>query len=201
MNKVITIGREFGSGGRELARKLAEALNIEYYDKEIIEEISKRTELSEKYVHQIIEHDPHALFPITVGHTFAYLHHHGIERQQAVYQEQCAVIKEMAEKSSCIIVGRCADYILREYNPLKLFVYSDMEHKIERCKVRADISEHFTDKELAKHIKDVDKCRAKYYRFYTGKEWGDKLNYDLCINTATMDLDEVVKMLVKMIKD
>ena len=200
MNKIITIGREFGSGGRELGRKLAELLGIEYYDKEIIEEISKRTELSEKYVHQIVENDPHALFPITVGHTFAYIHHHGIEHQHAVYREQCEVLKDMAEKSSCVIVGRCADYILKDYNPLKLFVYSNMEHKVERCKSMADISEHFTDKQLEKHIKEVDKSRARYYRFYTGKEWGDKLNYDICINTATTNIDRVVTLLAKMIK-
>jgi len=201
MNKIITIGREFGSGGRELARKLAELLGFEYYDKEIVEEISKRTELSEKYVHQIVEHDPHALFPITVGHTFAYLHHYGIERQHHVYSEQCEVIKSMADKSDCIIVGRCADYILKDYNPLKIFVYSDIEHKVARCKSRADISEHFTDKQLVRHIKAVDKNRARYYRYYTGKEWGDKLSYDVCINTATMSIDDAAKMLVKIIKD
>ena len=201
MNKIITIGREFGSGGRELAHKLAEKLGFEYYDREIVEEIAKRTELSEKYVQQVIEHDPHNQFPITVGHTFAYLHHYGIERQQAVYREQCEVIKNMAETSNCIIVGRCADYILKDYNPLKIFVYSDVEHKLKRCKERADVSEHFTDKQLKKHIKSIDKNRARYYRFYTGKEWGDKLNYDICINTATMNLDDVVQILSKMLKD
>ncbi|MBR2871325.1 MAG: cytidylate kinase-like family protein [Clostridia bacterium] len=201
MNKVITIGREFGSGGRELALKLSEALGYEYYDREIIEEISKRTELSEKYVQQVVEHDPHSHFPITVGHTFSYLHHYGIERQQAVYREQCEVIKKMADTSNCIIVGRCADYILKDYNPLKLFVYSDIDHKIKRCKERADVCEHYTDKQLKKYIKEVDKNRARYYRFYTGNEWGDKLNYDICINMATTDIDKVVAMLVKMLKD
>ena len=201
MNKVITIGREFGSGGRELGRKLAEALGIEYYDREIIEEIAKRTELSEKYVQQVVEHDPHSLFPITVGHTFAYLHHYGIERQHAVYREQCEVLKSMAEKSDCVIVGRCGDFILREYNPLKIFVYSEVDHKVARCKSRADISEHFTDKQLKKHIKSVDKSRARYYSFYTGQTWGDKLNYDVCINTANLSIDDAVKMLVKMVKE
>ncbi len=201
MNKVITIGREFGSGGRELAVKLSEALGYEYYDREIIEEIAKRTELSEKYVQQVIEHDPHSYFPITVGHTFSYIHQYGIERQHAVYREQCEVLKQMAEASNCIIVGRCADFILKDYKPLRIFVYSNMEQKIKRCKERANVEEHFTDKQLKKQIKSIDKNRARYYRFYTGIEWGDKLNYDICINTATMDLDDVVKMLVKMLKD
>ena len=201
MNKIITIGREFGSGGRELARRLAELLGYEYYDKEIVEEISKRTELSEKFVHDVLEHDPHSLYPITVGHTFAYLHHYGIERQQNVYREQTEVIKSMADKSDCIIVGRCADHILKEYNPLKVFVYSALDNKVERCKSRSDVSEHFTDKQLKRHIKAVDKNRAKYYRFYTGKKWGDKLNYDICINTATMSIEDAAQMLVKIIKN
>ncbi len=201
MNKIITIGREFGSGGRELALKLSEALGYDYYDREIIEEIAKRTELSEKYVQQVLEHDPHHHLPITVGHTFAYLHHYGIERQHAVYREQSEVIKQMAENGNCIIVGRCADFILREQNPLRIFVYSDIDHKVNRCKERADVKEHFTDKQLKKHIKAIDKNRARYYKFYTGNEWGDKLNYDICINTATMNLDDVVEMLVKMLKD
>lgn len=201
MNKIITIGREFGSGGRELARKLAELLGFEYYDREIVEEISKRTELSEKFVHDVLENDPHSLFPITVGHTFAYLHHYGIERQQNIYREQTEVIKSMADKSDCIIVGRCADHILKEYNPLKIFVYSDIDHKVERCKSRSDVGEHFTDKQLKRHIKAVDRNRAKYYKFYTGKAWGEKLNYDICINTATMSIEDAAEMLVKIIKE
>ena len=201
MHKIITIGREFGSGGREFGRRLAEELGYEYYDKEIITEISKRTELSEKFVQQVIENDPHSLYPITIGHTFAYMSTHGIERQQAIFREQCQVLKEMAEKSNCIIVGRCADYILKEYKPFKIFVYSSLESKLARCKSRADVKEHFTDKQFIKHIKIVDKNRASYYRFFTGQEWGNKLNYDLCINTTNADIKKLINPLAKMFKD
>lgn len=200
MNTIITVGREFGSGGRELARRLAEELGFEYYDKEIITEISKRTELSEKYVQQVLEHDPHTLFPITIGHTFAYIHNYGIERQQSVYRVQSEVIREMAEKSNCVIVGRCADFILKKFNPYKIFVYSDLNKKVARCKSRADVSEHFTDKQLKKHIKAVDKHRARYYRFYTGLDWGNKLNYDICINTSNTEVEAIIPMLAKMFK-
>lgn len=198
MNKIITIGREFGSGGREFGRRLAQELGYEYYDKEIVTEISKRTELSEKFVQQVIENDPHNLYPITVGHTFAYVHSHGIERQQAIFREQCEVIKSMAEKSNCVIVGRCADYILKDYSPFKIFVYADMESKLIRCKKSGDASEHFTDKQLKKHIKQVDKNRSRYYKFFTGAEWSDKLNYDLCINTTNADLDKLVHSVSKL---
>lgn len=201
MNKIITIGREFGSGGRELGRMLAQELGFEYYDKEIITEISKRTELSEKFVQQVIENDPHSLYPITIGHTFAYVHSHGIERQQAIFREQCEVLKSMAEKSDCVIVGRCADYILKGYQPYKIFVYADIDSKLERCKKRSDVQEHFTDKQLKRHIKQVDRNRAKYYRFFTGLEWGDKLNYDICLNTTNADMEKVVKSISKLFKD
>ena len=200
MNKIITIGREFGSGGRELGRRLAEELGFEYYDKEIVTEISKHTELSEKYVQQVIESDPHTLFPITVGHTFSFSQNYGIERQQTIYREQCNVIKTMAEKSNCVIVGRCADYILKEFNPFKIFVYSNMEDKVKRCKERGDSKEHFSTRQLIRHIKGVDKSRSRYYSFYTGQTWGDKKIYDICVNTSTMDMERIIPMLSKMFK-
>ena len=133
MNKIITIGREFGSGGRELGRRLAEELGFEYYDKEIVTEISKHTSLSEEYVKHVVENAPHALFPITVGRSFSYADDYSIKQIQTVYAAKDEIIKELAEKSNCIIVGRCADYILKDYNPYKIFVYADLESKIKRC--------------------------------------------------------------------
>ena len=109
MNRIITIGREFGSGGRELGKRLAELLNIAYYDKEIIEEIAKRTQLAEEYVQQIVESHTGVFFPITVGRSF---HTSGndylIRQYAAVYAEQANVLREMADRSDCVIVGRCA---------------------------------------------------------------------------------------------
>ena len=188
MNKIITIGREFGSGGRELGRCLAEILGFAYYDREIISEIAKRTSLSEHYIQHITEHKPVIPFPIHTGRTFwAVLpdYNHDIQR------EQHNIIREMAEKSDCVIVGRGADYILREENPFRLFVYSDMPSKIARCR-RNDAQDYeagasLTDKELTKRIGQIDKGRAEYYEFYTGRKWGDKANYDLCINTSKAD--------------
>lgn len=199
MNKIITIGREFGSGGRELGRKLAEYLGFEYYDKEIISEISKNTSLSEQYVQQVMEKNPHDLFPITVAHTFSYIDTYAMQQKQAVYVEQEKVIKSMADKSNCIIVGRCADYILRDYDPFKIFVYAGMQSKIKRCFERETDKEQFSEKKMRRYIKNVDKNRARYYDFYTGLKWGDKLNYDICVNTTDMNFDEIVPHLAKMI--
>ena len=197
MNKVVTIGREFGSGGREIGRRLAEKLGFEYYDNEIITEIAKRTALSEKYVKEVLERNPHELFPITVGHSFAYINTYVLDKKQAVFREKENVLKQMAETSSCVIVGRCADEILKEYNPFKIFVYADEQSKLLRCKKRSDSGTELTDRQIKRKMKEIDKHRSRYYTFFTGKTWGDKLNYDVCVNTTNADLDKIVDYLAK----
>lgn len=189
-NKIITIGREFGSGGRELGRRLADHLQIAYYDKEILTEISKRTQLTEEYVHNVVEHHPYPLLPITIGHSL--YPDMAFQLQQSVYTEQSNIIKEMAAASDCVIVGRCADYILHDIKPFRIFVYADMEARIARCHARAPEGEHLSDKELKQMIQKVDKGRAKYYEFYTGEKWGDKSSYDFCINTSNVVIKELV---------
>lgn len=191
MNKIITIGREFGSGGRELGRILSELLGFAYYDREIIEEIAKRTSLSEKYIQHIAEQKPIIPFPIHTGRTFWAVIP---DYNQSVQQEQTAIIREMASKSDCVIVGRAADYILREENPFRLFVYSDMPSKLARCRknessdypegTKYEAGQSLTDKELSKRIAHIDKSRSDFYEFYTGQKWGARENYDLCINTS-----------------
>ena len=133
MHRIITIGREFGSGGREFGRRLAEELGIEYYDKEIITEISKHTSLSEEYIKQVIECKPHHLYPITIGQSFAYNDNYAFQQVQSVYSSQCQIMREMAVKAPCVMIGRCADYILQEFKPYRIFVYADMESRIKRC--------------------------------------------------------------------
>lgn len=197
MKKIITIGREFGSGGRELGRRLAEQLQIAYYDQEIIMEISKRTSFSEQYIQQIVEYKPVNLFPITIGRSFHPVINPVFEHSKSIYYEQSQIIKEMVKKSDCVIVGRCADYILREQNPFRIFVYAEMESKIKRCREKASEHEHMSDKELKQHIIDIDNNRAKYYKFYTGQLWGNKLNYNLCINTTQTVIKEIVPIISK----
>ena len=202
MNKVITIGREFGSGGRELGKRLSELLGIAYYDKEIMEEIAKRTKLAENYIHKVVEQQTGMFFPITTGHT---LHSAGndymLKQYNAIYTEQANVLREMAERSDCVIVGRCGDYILRDHAPIRLFVYADMESKIKRCREKADEHEDLSDRALAKKIKQIDKSRSKYYRYYTGQKWGERTNYDLCVNTSNMPIGELAEALAHLFQD
>ncbi len=185
MNRIITIGREFGSGGRELARHIATVTGFAYYDREIISEIAKRTSLSEKYIQNVAEHKPVIPFPIHTGRTFwAVIPDYG----QDVQKEQHSIIQELAEKSDCVIVGRGADYILRDSNPYRIFVYSDDDSKLKRCRENSsndyDKGAELSDKELSRRIEQINDSRAEYYEFYTGQEWGLRSNYDLCVNTS-----------------
>lgn len=197
MNKIITIGREFGSGGREVGKRLAQRLGIAYYDHEIIVELAKKTDLATDYVRQITERRPEPFFPITVGQSFYPVVNPILDLNNSIYVEQSNIITEMAKKSDCIIVGRCADYVLREMNPLRLFVYAEMDSKMARCRSRATEQEHLTEKELKQQIQKIDKNRSKYYQFYTGRTWGDKLNYDLCVNTSHISVKDAVDGIAK----
>ena len=199
MAKIITIGREFGSGGREVGKRLADELGIAYYDNEIITEIAKRTKLDEGYVQHVMADSPSALMPITIGKTFYMGVDPIMEQNNAIYREQSLLVQELAEKSDCVIVGRSADYILREKEPFRLFIYADLASKMERCRKRAPEQEHFSDKELKHHIQEVDRKRGKYYQFFTGQNWGDKLNYDMCINTSRTPIDEVVAAIARIV--
>lgn len=195
MPRIITIGREFGSGGREIGKRLAEELQIAYYDNEIVNEIVKHSNLAEDYVNQILENNIVRYFPITVSHTLSFFEYPQLDFENKVYTAQNEVIEGLAEKSDCVIVGRCADYILREKNPFRLFIYADTETKIARCIEKGEADEGMTEKALKQKIKKVDRSRANYYEFFTGLKWGDKKNYDLCINTTNINLKSVVKEL------
>lgn len=201
MNRIITIGREFGSGERELGRRLSEELGFAYYDQEIISEIAQRTEMSEQYVQSIVEHQPLFSFPIHIGRSFYPAPTPVFDQSMSVYQEQARIITEMAQKSDCVIVGRCGDYILKEYEPFRMFVYADMESKMKRCRQKASEEEKMSDKELKQHILGIDKKRAKYYEFYTGHKWGDKLNFDLCINTSRTVIKEIVPAVARLFEN
>ncbi len=200
MNKIITIGREFGSGGRELGRRVARELGFDYYDKEILSEIAKHTSLSEEYVQQVVENQPRQLFPITVGRSFLYVDTQPLQQASSVFRAQQEIIREMAERSDCVIVGRCADYILRDLKPFRIFVYAELQSRIERCRARASEGEHLSDKEYKQQIQSVDKSRARYYDFYTDMKWGDKLNYELCINTTGQDIPTLAAVVAKLFK-
>ena len=191
-HKIITIDREFGSGGRELGRRIAEILGFAYYDKEIIAEIVKKTDFSEDYVREITEKGPKALFPITYSHSFSMSVDPNIEMASDVFNAQSNTLRELAEKSGCVIIGRAASYLLRDLHPVRLYVYSDLESKIARCKERD--KEGMSEKQIIKMIKRVDKERKRFYEFATGLPRGEKTNYDMMINTSRKDMKSLARM-------
>ena len=202
MNKVITIGREFGSGGREIGRRIAEKLQIAYYDQEIVAEIAKRTKLSEEYVERITEDRPYISYPIHYGMSFhtAYYDYTEFDRSLTVFAEQHNIIKELADKSDCIIVGRCADFILREKKPFRIFVYADTESKLRRCRERSPEDENLSDSKIQRNIRSIDKGRARYYNYFSQQRWGACKNYDMLINTSGKDVEQVSEAIAGYLK-
>lgn len=198
MSRIITIGREFGSGGRELGRRLSEIMEIAYYDQEIITEISKRTKMSMQYVQEVTEQKPVFSYPIHTGRRFMATINPALEQSQQIFSRQREIIREMAERSDCIIIGRCADYILADKKPIRLFLYADMESRIARCRQK-DPEENRTDAVLEKEIREIDKGRAAYYNYFTDQKWGDRRYYDLCVNTTSWVIKNLAQRLSGML--
>ena len=188
MRRIITVGREFGSGGRELGRRLSEKLKIAYYDQEIVTEIAKRTSMSEEYVRMVTENHPTMSFPIHIGNRFSPISNLAFQQCISIYAQQHKLLQELAEKSDCIIVGRCADYILCDAQPFRIFVYADTESKLKRCMERRPEGENLTETQMKKKMTEIDRDRAKYYEFFSGHKWGSKENYDVLLNTSGKDI-------------
>lgn len=195
MNQIITISREFGSGGRELGKRLAETMGLAYYDYEIIKGIADKSGLALTYVNSIVEHHMTEYYPIRVGRSFTVVNKPVTET--AVFKAQSELIKELAEKEGGVFIGRCADYILRERRPVRIMVYADLDSRLLRCREKAKSGERLSDEEMRRQIIAVDKRRSRYYEQYTGQKWGVKENFDLCINTSGVKIKEIIPGLVE----
>ena len=197
---VITIGRQFGSGGRSIAEKLAKKLDIKFYDKELISIAAKESGISPEVFAKADERMSNSLlYTLSTG-----LYNYGsgfsamgdLPMNDRLYILQHKIIKEIAEKENCVIVGRCADYVLRD-NPkrVSIFIYADMEYRKEQS-----IKKHGIDPAHAEHIiNKTDKNRANYYSFYSGQKWGQAENFDLCIDSSKLDEDKIVDLIAEYI--
>ena len=181
---IITINREYGSGGRYVGKLLAEKLNIAFYDKELINEISKETGLSKKYIEEN-EQKKHALGSSEYNN------------EDALFVAESKTIKQVAKKSSCVIVGRCADYVLEnKKNTYNIFLYSSLNNEVKRA-----VKYYGLDKEKAeKKINRINKERAKHYKYYTGKDWKNFGNYDMCLNVDELGVKSTVDVIISMVK-
>ena len=180
-NYVITISRQSGCGGGIIGKQLADSLGIEYYDKKIIHQlIADDCGIDEELVAELMEKKSSNIFGVTSN---------SLEEQ--VFASKVKIIRELAENHSCVIVGKCADYILRDYdNVLNIFLYGEMQDRINRLINEYHEYESITEKEL----RNQDKKRANYYEFFTSRKWGDRDNYDAMINTR-IGLGATAKML------
>lgn len=196
MNKIITVSREFGSGGRELGKRLADALEIPCYDHEIIEMIADHHGFDKNYVAHISEKDIRAAYPLTIGHRFTPAPLViNMSVQVAVTQQK--IIKQFANQGSCVIVGRCADVILCEMHPMNLFVYADQPSKLSRCAQRMPEGENLSPSELLRKMRQIDKDRAAYRGLFTDISWGQKEGYHLCINTSGHEIKSLIPPLAE----
>lgn len=195
MTKIITISREFGSGGRELGKRLADKLGFAYYDREIIDAIATKSNLDKNYVESVLQKGNLQNFNFTFGKTLS-LSSVLLKSTVDILVAERNVIKELATKN-CVIVGRGADIILKEFNPFNIFVYADVQSKIARCKNRASENEHLSDKQLIRELAQIDKARAKHYALLSGTKWGEKENYHLCINTTDLQIPELTAIVTQ----
>lgn len=191
---IITVSREFGSGGRELGKRLADALGLQYYDKELIEEIAKSTALDQNYVTKVLENGGFANFAFSFAHSLP-LTPNTPNYVTDVLVAQQKIVTAIAERGDCVIVGRCADVIAGKYNPVRIFVYADEQSKIKRCRERATEGEDLSDKALKKSFKRIDKGRAKLHDLLSSTPWGEKTGYDLMINTTRTDIKSIIPQL------
>ena len=190
MNKIITISREFGSGGKEIGKRLADKLGYAFYDSKIMDLLVKETGMSEEYINNISEKRVYPM-PFQFGKTF--VTNLSIQKNQTdILIKQNKILKSIAEKGNAVIVGRGANVILKDYNPINIFVYADMESKIKRCKEKGSKDEKLTDKELINKITDIDKNRRAFNNLISNIEWGNKENYDLCINTSNINIKNII---------
>ena len=188
---VITISREYGSGGRYIGRLIADRLGIKLYDKDFITKVAEETGLSEEYIENN-EQKREALSSLDNGYYF------GLSNADELFLKESEMIKQVAAQESCVIIGRCADHILKDKkNVIKVFVYSNLEDKIKRA-----TKFYGMDKEKAeKEMKRIDKMRENHYKHYTEKDWRNPENYDVCINSDTLGVEKAADFICQMVKE
>ncbi len=191
--KIITISREFGSGGRELGKRMSDILGFDYYDSEIISAVAQKSGLQSDYVEKALDNHGWQDIPISFMGTIGSAGYANSSTVNLLLQQKKVIEEIAALGKDCIIVGRNADVILSKYNPFNIFVCADMSARIKRCQQRAKPDENLSEKQLAKKIRQIDKMRAKTRTVLSGQNWGERGDYHLTINTTDWQLKELAK--------
>ncbi len=196
---IITIARQFGSGGHEIGRRLAEHLGIPCYDKELLSHAAQESGLSEEVLAYFDEKPTSSLLYTLSTGTYSMgasgLMNYSMPVNQQVFQAQFDAIRSLSEKGACVIVGRCADYVLQKYPYLvRVFIHADLDSRVARVAEHDNIS----PQEAKTRVNRSDKKRANYYNFYSGKKWGNAGYYDLCINTSSVSYENAVELIAQL---
>lgn len=192
MKSIITISREFGSGGHSIGEAVAKKLGYRFFDRELVNQVAERSGFSPEFIEESGEYASaknSLLFAIATANQYTM---NGISMLDKLYIEQTKIIEEIAQEGSCVIVGRCADYILREYRDcLHVFIHADMKSRAKR------IVERFGEQERSaeKRLNEKDQRRKVYYKNYTGRTWGQAQNYDLCLNSGVLGSERCVELI------
>ena len=194
---IITIARQYGSGGREIGERVAKLLGIPLYDKEIITDAAAKGSLDEDVIKKVDESAANSLlYTLAMGsNVLGTTMHFGYKMplNDKLFILQSEVIKEYAKEGSCVIIGRCADYVLRdEPNVLRIFVHGDLDHRQERVAARHP---EIKSSQIIDVINKTDKRRSSYYNFYTGNKWGKYDNYDMTINSSTLGIEHTAQVI------
>ena len=191
---IITIGRQYGSGGYEIGKKLAEDLGVEFYDKEMLKRAAKESGLCEELFETHDEKPTNSFLYSLVMDTYSLGYssssYADMPINHKVFLAQFDAIKKIAAEGPCVMVGRCADYALEEFDDvINVFIYADMDQRISRIAKKYNL----TNSKAKDSIVKADKKRSSYYNYYTDKEWGNAKEYDLCLNSAKLGVDGTVK--------
>lgn len=189
-NRIITISREFGSGGRTIGKKVAEKLGIPCYDGELLQKIAEESGFAESYVKDAGEYAPSGFLSAVFSNRTL-----GPTNEDRLWQLQYDLITDLAERGPCVIVGRCADYILRDKaDCLRVFIHASMESRAER------IVKVYGEREASpeQRLRDKDKRRAAYHRFYTNMKWGHAQNYHICLDSGVLGIEKCVNIIAKL---
>ena len=193
MKSIITISREFGSGGRTIGRLVAEQLGYQFYDRELVNKVADRSGFSPEFIEESGEYASAKSSLLFAMATAGQYSADGLSMHDRLYIEQTRFIEELAEQGNCVIVGRCADYILRDNKDcLHVFIHADMENRAKRIVERYGEKNKSPEKRLA----EKDQKRRVYYKNYTGRNWGQAQNYDLCLNSGVLGEEACVELIV-----
>jgi cytidylate kinase len=193
-NYVITIGRQLGSGGKQIGELLSKKLGIPCYDKELILLASRESGLGKEFFEKFDEKSSYSFFSNIFGHTSGYTNEQAGNYlcNETLFRIQSDVIKKLAEEESCIFVGRCADYILRNHPHLfSIFVHAHIDDRIRRIIAEKNC----TEKDARNRLEQTDKKRAEYYNYYSNKQWGLSTSYDLCINSSNLGIEKTTNFI------